>query len=118
MHTSIKFLCSDVLRTLGLIRELKAFKFEHAALVLDFKGSLSLGHTVLRMLMTALKFKLFIVHCIILTFEWSNCFELVVRNNTRLLYSWGKITQTNMLKRNIIFRPARLDYLLGGHLYE
>ena len=44
---SIKILCSDVLRALGLIRELKAFKFEHAALVLDFKGSLSLGHTVL-----------------------------------------------------------------------
>ena len=33
------FLGSDVLlRTLGLIRELKAFKFERAALALDFKG--------------------------------------------------------------------------------
>ncbi len=32
------FLGSDVLRTLGLIRELKAFKFEQAALALDFKG--------------------------------------------------------------------------------
>ncbi len=46
-NASIKIICSDVLRTLGLIRELKAFKFEHAAKVLDFKGSLSLGHTVL-----------------------------------------------------------------------
>ena len=46
-NASIKILCSDVLRTLGLIRELKEFKFEHAALELDFKGSLSLGHTVL-----------------------------------------------------------------------
>ncbi len=46
-NASIKILCSDVLRTLGLIRELKAFKLEHAALVLDFKGSLPLGHSVL-----------------------------------------------------------------------
>ena len=38
---------SDVLRTLGLIRELKAFKFEHAASALDFEGSLFLGYTVL-----------------------------------------------------------------------
>ena len=33
-------LCSGALRILGLIKELKAFKFEHAALALTSKGSL------------------------------------------------------------------------------
>ena len=40
MHASITILGSDVLRILVFIRDLKAFKLEHAALAIDFKGSL------------------------------------------------------------------------------
>ena len=46
-NTSIKILCSDAVSIFGLIRELKAFKFKHAALALDHKRvALFLGHTV------------------------------------------------------------------------